>query len=183
MRRIVVFLLLSALVLAGAWAQPTTAFADRPALLTSIGQSADLEMVKVLLTRARVPFSTDPLVLAAALPGDARTLVLVVGGSSKGLGAAGISSDAEMERARALIKRARELNMKIISVHVGGEARRGTLSDVFIELCVPAADYALVVADADKDGLFTRLAAGAKIALTKVDKITAVGAPLAAAFK
>lgn len=183
MRRVVVFILLSALALAGAWAQPTTAFADKPALLTSIGQSADLEMVKVLLTRARVPFATDPLVLAAALPGNARTLVLVVGGSSKGLGAAGISADVEMERARALIKRARELDMKIITVHVGGEARRGTLSDVFIELSVPAADYALVVSDADKDGLFTRLAAGAKIALTKVDKITAVGAPLAAAFK
>jgi len=183
MQRVVLFLLLSSLVLAGSWAQPTTAFADKPALLTSIGQSADLEMVKVLLTRARVAFNHDPLVLAAGLPGDAKTLVLVVGGSSKGLGAAGISADAEMERARALIKRARELGMKIITVHVGGEARRGTLSDVFIELCVPIADYALVVADADKDGLFTRLAAGAKIALTKVDKISAVGAPLAAAFK
>lgn len=183
MKRVSLFLLLAALVIAGAWAQPATAFADKPALLTSIGQSADLEMVKVLLTRAKVPFATDPLVLATALPGNAKTLVLVVGGSSKGLGAAGISADAEMERARALIKRARELNMKIISVHVGGEARRGTLSDIFIELCVPAADYALVVADADKDGLFTRLATGAKIALTKVDKITAIGAPLAAAFK
>ncbi|MGD9940407.1 MAG: DUF6305 family protein [Clostridia bacterium] len=183
MKRVSLFLLLSALVSAGAWAQPTTAFAEKPALLTSVGQSADLEMVKVLLTRARVPFATDPLAMAADLPGNAKTLVLVVGGSSKGLGAAGISADVELERAKALIKRARELNMKILAVHVGGEARRGTLSDVFIELCVPAADYALVVADADKDGLFTRLASEARIALTKVEKITAVGAPLAAAFK
>lgn len=183
MKRVHALFLMAVLVLSGVWAQPTTAFADKPALLTSIGQSADLEMVKVLLTRSRIPFATDPLVLAAGLSGEAKTLVLVVGGSSKGLGAAGISADAELDRARALIKRARELNMKILSVHVGGEARRGTLSDVFIELCVPAADYALVVADADKDGLFTRLAASAKIALTKVDRISAIGTPLAAAFK
>jgi hypothetical protein len=183
MKRLIVCISLLSLVLASAMAQPTTAFADKPALLTSIGQSADLEMVKVLLTRAKITFTTDAVIKAAGLTNSIKTLVLVVGGSSKGLGAAGISADDEMARSKALIKRARELGMKIIAVHVGGEARRGSLSDAFIELCIPAADYAIVVADADKDGLFTRLATGAKIALAKVDKISGAGAPLAAAFK
>jgi hypothetical protein len=164
-------------------AQTTTAFAERPAVLTSVGQSADLEMVKVLLTRAKVPFESDPLIKAVGLGSNAKTLVIVVGGSSKGLGAAGISADAELERAKALLKRARDLNMKIIAVHVGGEARRGTLSDTFIELCVPASDFVVVVAEGDKDSLFTRLAGSAKIGLVKVDRISAAGVPLAAAFK
>lgn len=183
MRRAIlsVFVLLAAA--AALSAQAPAAFADKPALLTSVGQSADIEMVKVLLNRGKVNHTADPLVTAAKLPGGAQTLVLAVGGSSKGLGAAGISTEAEIDRAKALIKRARELGMKIIAIHVGGEARRGTLSDAFINLCVPGADYTIVVADADKDGLFTKLAGQAKIPLVKVDKITAAGAPLAAAFK
>ncbi len=183
MKRLIACISLLSLALATAMAQPSTAFADKPALLTSIGQSADLEMVKVLLTRAKITFTTDAVIKAGDLASSVKTLVLVIGGSSKGLGAAGISADDEMARAKALIKRARELGMKIIAVHVGGEARRGSLSDVFIELCIPVSDYAIVVADADKDGLFTKLAIAAKIQLAKVDKISGAGAPLAAAFK
>ncbi len=44
-------------------------------------------------------------------------------------------------------------------------------------------DYAIVVASGNEDGFFTKLAAKANIALTSVERISAVGAPLAAAFK
>jgi len=159
------------------------AFADKPAVLTSIGQSADVEMVRVLLTRAKMPFRADPQLQAAALSSDDKTLIVVIGGSSKGLGAAGISTEDEMKRAEALIKKARDLGMKIIAVHVGGEARRGTLSDGFIKYAVPESDYVIVVSEADKDGLFTNLAKDAKIACTEVNKIAEVQAPLVAAFK
>lgn len=183
MRRIIVGLCIALAIAAALPAQAPAAFAEKPALLTSVGQSADIEMVKVLLNRGKVNHTADPLVTAAKLPAGAKTLILAVGGSSKGLGAAGISTEAEVERAKSLIKRARELGMKIIAVHVGGEARRGTLSDAFISLCVPVSDYVIVVEGADKDGLFTNLAGQAKIPLVKVDKITTAGAPLAAAFK
>ena len=159
------------------------AFADKPAILTSIGQSADLEMVRVLLTRARIPFKMDALIQAPALdPGD-KTLILVVGGSSKGLGAAGISVEDEMKRSQDLVKKARELGMKIIVAHIGGEARRGSLSDGFINFAVPIADYVLVVSEGDKDNLFANLARDAKIPYKKVDKISEIGTPLVAAFK
>ena len=140
-------------------------------------------MVRVLLTRAKVPFKADALIQANGLASGDKTLILVIGGSSKGLGAAGISSEDEMKRSQDLVKKARDLGMKIIAVHVGGEPRRGTLSDGFIKFAVPAADYVIVVADADKDGLFTNLARDAKLPYKKVDKISEVGAPLAAAFK
>jgi len=159
------------------------AFADKPAILTSVGQSADMEMVRVLMTRAKLPFKADALVQANGLGSGDKTLVLVVGGSSKGLGAAGISVEDEMKRSQDLVKKARDSGLKIIAVHVGGEARRGTLSDGFIKFAVPAADYVIVVSEADKDGLFTNLTKDAKIPFKKVDKISEVGAPLAAAFK
>ncbi|HNV19403.1 MAG TPA: DUF6305 family protein [Rectinema sp.] len=158
------------------------AFAPQPALLTSIGQSADVEMVKTLMTRAKLNFTMDPLVKAQALAStNAKTLVIVIGGSSKGLGAAGISADAELERTKALLAEAKKRGMKIIGLHVGGEARRGELSDRFINEAVPSCDYFIVVEEGNKDGLFTKLC-GNKIPLDIVQKISQIGEPLAAAF-
>ena len=182
MKRLALFFAFSLAALATAWAQPA-AFAEKPALVTAIGQSADFEMVKVLLTRGKIPFTAEPLVKAQGLTPAAKTLVLVAGGSSKGLGAAGISIEAESERAKALLARAKELKMKIITVHLGGSARRGPLSDGFIQQCLAASDYAIVVAEGDGDGLFSKTAAERKFELTKVDKISLGGAPLTAAFK
>ena len=39
--------------------------ADKPAVLTSSGQSADIEMVKVLLDRAKVPYKLDARIAAS----------------------------------------------------------------------------------------------------------------------
>lgn len=97
--------------------------------------------------------------------------MIVIGGSSKGLGAAGISADAELERTKALLAEAKKRGMKIIGLHVGGEARRGELSDRFINEVVPSCDYFIVVEEGNKDGLFTKLC-GNKIPLDIVQKIS-----------
>lgn len=183
MKRTILICALFVAVLGSAFAQPTTAFAGKPALITAIGQSADFEMIKVLLSRNKIPFKADALVKAENLDGSAQTLILVVGASSKGLGAAGISAEAELARTKALLKRAKELKMTVITTHVGGAARRGAMSDSFIEPCMASSDYAIVVQSGNQDGFFTKLAEKAKIALTTVERISAVGAPLAAAFK
>ncbi|TXT49962.1 MAG: hypothetical protein FD137_541 [Spirochaetes bacterium] len=163
--------------------QQGLAFAEKPALVTSIGQSADFEMIKVLLSRAKIAFTADPLIKAEGLNASSKTLILVVGASSKGLGAAGISAEDELKRTNALLKKAKELKMSVITLHVGGASRRGAMSDTLIKSCMAASDYAIVVASGDEDGLFTALAAQAKIALTKVERLSSAGAPLAAAFK
>jgi hypothetical protein len=156
--------------------------AVKPAFLTSVGQSADVEMVKVLMDRAAIPYQADTKVKASDLAASAKTLVLAIGGSSKGLGAAGISVDSELERAKAVIAEARKRGMKVIGLHVGGEVRRGELSDRFVQTAVPLCDYVIVVADGNKDGLFTKLAAAGKIPLDTVEKISKAGEPLAKAF-
>jgi len=171
---------------AGAWAQPSALkapIAAKPAFLSTVGQSADIEMVKVLLDRSAVPHTDNAQAKAGDLaPSGAKTLVLVLGGSTKGLGAAGISADAELERARLLIAEAKKLGMTIIGVHVGGEARRGQLSDRFIQAAVPACQYLVVVADGDKDGFISKLA-GTAIPLDKVERMTKAVEPLQKAFK
>ena len=157
--------------------------AQKPAMLTTVGQSADIEMVKVLLDRAAVPHTAAPQATAADLKSSgAKTLVLVLGGSTKGLGAAGISADAELARAAGVIAEARKLGLTIVGLHVGGEARRGELSDKFIRAAVPACHYVIVVAGGDKDGFLTKLC-GATIPLDTVERMSKAVEPLRLAFK
>jgi hypothetical protein len=185
MKRFIATFALAATAYACMTAQPwnlKAPIAKAPAFLTSSGQSADVEMVKVLFTRSGIAFTMDAAAPAKALAASgAKCLVVAIGGSSKGLGAAGISAEVELERTRALIGEAKRLGMRIIGVHVGGEARRGELSDKFIEAVVPSCDYVVIVAEGDKDGLFKKLC-GTKIPIDAVDKISKAGVPLAAAF-
>lgn len=156
--------------------------AEQPILLTSVGQSADVEMVKTLFKKINIDPTTDHLATADSI-GDAKTLVLAIGGSSKGLGAAGIDADQELARVAKLVDAAKSKGLKIIAMHTGGQTRRGELSDKFIKPAFDKADYAIVVADGDKDGLMKGLAASESIPMDTVDKITDVPDVLKAAFK
>ncbi|WP_296970242.1 MULTISPECIES: DUF6305 family protein [Tepidanaerobacter] len=156
--------------------------AKQPALLTSIGQSADVEMVKALMDNAGIQYNLDKLVKSDEI-GNEKTLVLAVGGSSKGLGAAGINADDELKRLEALLDAAKDKNMTIIVVHVGGENRRGDLSDKFIVPAAKKADYIIVVEEGNKDGLFTKIASENKIPLDSVTNIADVLEPLKNAFE
>lgn len=153
---------------------------EQPILITSIGQSADAQMVKALAERNGLKYTYE----VAAKPemvGEAKTLMLVIGGSSKGMGAAGVNQSQEEERAKALIAKAKEKNIKIIAMHVGGSARRGDLTDRFIPL-MSNANYSIVVIDGDKDKAFTNVVAG-KMPVDYPANIGDVGKYLKAAFK
>lgn len=158
------------------------AIAEQPILLTSVGQSADVEMVKVMLDKNELKYSMKTLASPDDI-GDNKTLLLAIGGSSKGLGAAGIDANQEIERVNTLIKAAQDKGLIILAVHIGGEARRGDLSDKFIAPCFDAADYAVVVAEGDKDGLMAGMAAKNGIPMDVVASMGEVVGPLKAAFK
>lgn len=152
-----------------------------PILLTSVGQSADVEMVRVMLEKSEIESTIDKLATEDSLAGYA-TLILAVGGSSKGLGAAGIDANQELERVEKLIKAADEAGLVIIAMHVGGSARRGDLSDKFIPMSFNSADYAIIVEEGDKDGLMKGLATEAGIPFTYVGTMVDAVAPLKAVF-
>lgn len=133
--------------------------AREPAMLTSVGQGAEVFMVRTLLERAGLEHSFNLWLEVRHLTDRYKTLILEVGGSAKGLGEAGISVAEEIGRAEALLARAAELELVVIVSHVGGEGRRGALSDPLIHSVAPAADYLIVVEAGNKDGFFTRIAA------------------------
>lgn len=158
------------------------AFAEQPTLLTSVGQSADVEMIKALMNKAGLEYEIDPLLKADDL-GDEKTLILAVGGSSKGLGAAGINADDEIKRTQELVKAAKEKDMSIIAMHIGGDNRRGELSDKFIDPAIEFSDYIIVVESGNKDNYFTDFASTNNIPLEQVSSIADVIEPLEKAFK
>ena len=138
---------------AGELKEITAGMLEGPVILTSVGQSADVAIVNTLCTKAGIDLEKNNGITADDLPADCKTLILAVGGSSKGLGAAGIDADQELARTSALLEKAKSQGTKIVAMHTGGSARRGTLSDSFIVPAFEAADVAVVVSEGDQDGL------------------------------
>jgi hypothetical protein len=149
--------------------------------LTSVGQSPDAVMVKVVMKKLKVEADYDALMKPEGLAGQ-KVLVAVIGGSSKGLGAAGINADQEKARAVSLLEAAKKKGMKILVMHVGGEGRRGTLTDLFINAAVPFGERLILVKGGNNDGLFTKLAKKG-VPITEVASVAAVQAPLEQALK
>lgn len=160
----------------------TEPIAEYPALVTSGGQSADYQMIATVMEKQGMEFTTNNLATSADL-GDAKTLIVVVGGSSKGLGAAGIDADGELARLDELMKAAKDAGVTIIAMHTGGEARRGDLSDKFISPVFDMADYAIVVSSGDTDGLMVGLCSKNGIPMDSIESISDVVSVLPAAFK
>ena len=125
-----------------------------------MGQSADVDIVATHCKKIKLDVYQNNTIKAEELTSKYKTIILAVGGSNKGLGAAGIDADQELARADALIAKAKELGITVIAMHVGGADRRGTLSDSFIKPAFAAADIAIIVESGDTDNLMHDILAG-----------------------
>lgn len=124
-------------------------------LVTSSGQGGDDDTVGLFLNMCNgVQYTSNSSATAADLDGVG-TLIVAVGASNKGLGGAGISASDELTRTEELLKAAKEKGITVILSHTGGEGRRGSTSDQFIDAALPYADYMIVVASGDADGKFS----------------------------
>ena len=156
---------------------------DRPGILSSVGQASDIAVVKVLLnTKLKLGLDVKPLAQPADLAGQ-KVLVVVVGASTKGLGAAGLDVTKEMERAKALLAAAREKKIGVLVLHTGGESRRGKTTDDLVRLVVPMADHVVVVASGNKDKIFQSALGSNKAQVVEVDALAAVGDAVKAVFR
>jgi hypothetical protein len=155
---------------------------EQPVLISSAGQSADVKLVKMLAQRQKINATTVLMAKPADLTGI-KTLIIVPGFSSKGLGAAGVSQQEEFERVQALVKSANAMKIPIVMVHIGGNARRKGQSDVFNQLVADNSKFMIVVKQGDEDGFFTAISKGKKIPLTLVEKIAETEIPIGNLFK
>ena len=139
-----------------------------PVLVTSFGQSTDGSMIEQVMKRLKtVAYTYNPTATSADL-GGVKTVVIAVGNSTKGLGAAGISQDQETARAKEFMAAAKKAGVKVICCHIGGATRRGALSDAFADMVLPLSSYILVKEDGNEDGKFSSFAAANNIPITLV---------------
>jgi hypothetical protein len=175
------FFLLSLVVFASKNAGEDLPRFELPNLITSVGQSADVQMASVLAKRAGLNSELKKTASAQDLEGI-KTLTLVLGASLKGLGAAGIDVDQEEERVRALIAEAKKKDIPILCLHLGGEARRGQLTDQLITEFLPSSQMAIIVKSGNFDGFFSKICEANNIPLVEVEKTVDALAPLKNAF-
>jgi hypothetical protein len=163
-------------------AEEKDVFFEQPLLITSAGQSAEVQIASVLAKRAGLAYTLSKLATEKELE-NIKTLVVVLGTSMKGLGAAGLDKAKEKERVKILIEAAEEKNIPVFCLHLGGESRRGQLSDEMINAFLPFAKMAVVVKSGNKDGLFTKICKENDIPLVEVEKAVQVLKPFKEAFK
>ncbi len=157
--------------------------AEEPVLVASCGQSPAPVMLKVILQKLKVNFEFAPL----ATPQDLKTkkdagtpyktLMITMGASLKGMGAAGISIDDELKRTVLLIEEARREGVIIIGAHIEGLKRRAqgaaagdTTDEQTIDAVAPKADLLIINKEGNVDGRFTTIAKEKKIPLIEVEK-------------
>lgn len=154
---------------------------EKPVLITSAGQSADITLASMLCKKINLEHKAIPTAKESDLNGI-KTLIIVAGYSSKGLGAAGVSREDELKRIKSLITAAKSNKINIIMMHLGGKPRRGNQSDEFNKLTADAANYMIVVKQGDEDKFFSKIAESKKIKIDLIDKIADGVNPLKSIF-
>jgi hypothetical protein len=182
MKKIPSNLLIAAL--AGLWivssaaGQGAAPKASPPVLVTSCGQSQAPAMLNVILKRVGVAYEVLPLATPQDLKDKGcKTLIITMGASLKGMGAAGISIDDELKRIADVIDAAKKAKITIIGAHIEGMKRRAqgadagdTTDEQSIDAVAPKSDILLVIKEGNGDGRFTNISQGKKIPLVEAEK-------------
>ncbi len=125
---------------------------EKPIFVTSCGQSPDYGVVDLLgKRRAGLEIIANPTAESDDIEGF-KTLIMVIGGSGKGLGAAGIDVPEELKRVEELIKKAKEEGIFVLGMHLGGVDRRGPISEQFVPFATKV-DYCHLFVQANNQPL------------------------------
>jgi len=182
---------LLALALAAAPAPAQTVKGFQPILVTSCGQSPAPVMMKVILQKAGLLYEIEPLATGADLKAkNPKSLIITMGASLKGMGAAGISIDDELARIGALIEEARKMKIMVFGAHIEGMKRRAqgadagdTTDEQSIDAVAPKCDCLLILKEGNDDNRFTDIVKAKKIPMIVVEKNLDFVAQLTAIFK
>jgi hypothetical protein len=181
-------------------AQTAVPKAKLPVLTTSAGQSNDVTTVNIVLEEAGIGYDycdvpdIDMMKAGVGLAGKEsgpgfhvevttdlakypkgtpyRTVIFAIGASLKGMGASGLTVEAEEARLKRIIDYCKQNKLFIIGVHVGGTALRGAPgsdNERMIDAVAPFSDYLIVTKESNTDGRFTKIAQAKKIPLTEVE--------------
>lgn len=144
--------------------------AEEPVVVTPCGKSPGALMVKLIAQKAGIACVQDDAITAETLPSiPCKTLIVTMGSSGKGLGAAGTDMDGEAKRTVALIEKAHSMGIKVIGSQLEGMSRRSDAADdLSIDSVAPFSDALMVKEEGNGDGRFTKIADAKKIPLFSV---------------
>jgi len=174
--------------------------AGLPVLTTSAGQSPDVTTLNIVLDEAAIKYDycdvPTPEIIAegvglggresdvgfhvesyidqAKYPAGTpyKTVIFAIGASMKGMGASGLTLEAEEARLEKAIDYCKNNGIAVIAVHIGGEAKRGVPgsdNERMIDAVAPKADFIVVTKDSNKDGRFNKIAEAGKIPMAEID--------------
>lgn len=165
------------------FAQEKEIKAELPVLITSCGQSGGPPMFKFIMKKLKIEFdyvleaTAADLVMKKKEKIPYKSIIVVTGASLKGMGAAGISIEDEIERAKELIAEAKKQKILIIGAHVEGMKRRaqgaapGDNSDeLSIDAVCPVSDILIIKKEGDSDGRFTIISKNKNIPMLLFEK-------------
>ena len=172
-----------------------------PVLVTSCGQSTGPVRIKAIFKRMGFEAGPQTYVIGDfATTEDLRTakesgtpfhtLMVVMGTSLKGMGAAGISIDDEIDRASKLMEEARQQGMTIIAAHIGGMKNRAqgaavgdNTDELSIDAVAPKSDLLIVIKEGNADRRFTIISQDKGIPMIEVEKLLDLIAEFEKLFK
>lgn len=141
---------------------------ELPLLVTGTGQTPCSLTLHTLVNRLGIQATYDPMI--ARISGY-KTVAVAMGASLKGMGAAGINQEEELERSQVMFERAKASGASIIGFHIGEEARRNTIADRYIEPFLPLCDLLVVLEKGNQDDLFTKASEASGVPLIVVADI------------
>jgi len=168
--------------------QPETPKAELPVLITSCGQSPGATMLKVFFMKLKFEckpkaYEVNMLASAEDLKSQEesgfpyKSLIIVMGSSLKGMGAAGISIDNELDRIAKLIEEAHRQSITIIGAHIEGMKRRAqgasvgdNTDELSIDAVAPNSDFLIINKNGNTDGRFTSISNAKNIPMIEVEK-------------
>ena len=162
--------------------------AELPVLVTSCGQSPGPVRIQFFFNRLQIDHvynlqaTAEDLVNAKNAGSPFKSLIIVTGASLKGMGAAGVSIQDELERTAALIETAKREGIMIIGAHIEGMLRRsqgaapGDNSDeLSIDAVCPDSNLLIVLKEGDEDRRFTTISSTHAIPLILFEKNMELG--------
>jgi len=183
---LLLFVTRSAFFMPAATSKPIKA--ELPVLISSCGQSPGATMLKVIFKKLNLEHEpkayefnmladADDLKAAGKKGQPFRTLIVVMGASLKGMGAAGISIDEELARTSRLIEEAQAQGIAVIGAHIEGMKRRAqgaeagdNTDELSIDAVAPKSDILVINKDGNADGRFTIIADNKSIPMVLVEK-------------
>lgn len=119
----------------------------------------------------------EELVSAKESGAPYKSLIIVMGASLKGMGAAGISMEDELSRIESLIEEAQNQGITIIGAHIEGMKRRArgaapgdNTDELSIDAVAPHSDILVINKEGNQDGRFTLIAENKNIPLVVVEQ-------------